>query len=151
MALAQKNKERSNFNDEYKNRKMQEQKLTGEKLNKLERQKLVYSMNLQGYTNQEIRKNLNVSLSTIEKDLHEIRLKAKEWFIEVSSSGLAKSLIDAVFQIDFVQKELWKLYREETKQPIKIKLLVSIVNSSIKKKELFWTSDLRPSWIGLGK
>jgi len=39
MALAQKNKDEPYSKDEHKNRKMQEQKLTGEKLNKLERQK----------------------------------------------------------------------------------------------------------------
>jgi len=149
--ISSEKKEEPYFKDERENRKMQEQKLTDEKLNKLERQKLVYTMNLQGYPNQEIAEKLNVSLSTIEKDLHEIRSQAKEWFIKVSSSGIAKSLIDAVLQIDFVQKELWKLYREETKQPIKIKLLGSIVNSSIKKKELFWVSGANPANHDLGR
>lgn len=134
----------------YENRKNQAQKDTVEKLNKIERQKLVYIMDLQGYQNKEISDTLGVSLSTVEKDLHEIKTDARNWFKEVSKSGLSKSLIDAVLQIDFVQKELWRLYREETKQDSKIKLLDSIVNSSIKKKSLYWTSGQKPSWHDLG-
>lgn len=136
--------------EEPENRKNHAQNITVEKLNKIGRQKLVYTMDLQGYQNKEISDALGVSLSTVEKDLCEIRIDARNWFKEVSKSGLSKSLIDAVLQIDFVQKELWRLYREETKQDSKIKLLDSIVNSSIKKKALYWTSGQKPSWHDLG-
>ena len=132
------------------NRKTHSQKNTVEKLNKTERQKLVYTMDLQSYQNKEIADTLNVSLSTIEKDLHEIKTDARNWFKEISKSGMAKSLIDAVLQIDFVQKELWQLYRNETKKEIKIKLLDAIVNSSLKKKGLYWTSGQKASWFDLG-
>lgn len=132
------------------NRKTHAQNLTVEKLSKIERQKQIYTMNLQGFQNKEISEHLDVSLSTVEKDLHEIRTESKDWFKEVSKSGLSKSLIDAVLQIDIIQKELWKLYRKETKQQLKIKLLETIVNSSLKKKALFWTSGQKPSWFDLG-
>lgn len=134
----------------YENRKIQEQINKVEKLNKLERQKQVYVMDLQGYQNQEIADKLNISLSTVEKDLHEIREQSKEWFKQVSDSGLLKSLVDGVFQIDYAQKELWKLFREETKSNEKIKLLDSIINASLKKKEIFWASSQKPSSFQYG-
>ena len=134
----------------HENHKTQAQKFTVEKLTKLERQKQVYTLDLQGYQNKEIAEKLNCSLSTVEKDLQDIKKNASEWFREASKSGLAKSLVDAVLQIDFVQKELWKLYQEETQKQIKIKLLESIVSSSLRKKELFWTSGQKPSWHNLG-
>lgn len=134
----------------YENRKILEQNLKVEKLNKLERQKQVYVFDLQGYQNQEIADKLKISLSTVEKDLHEIREKSKEWFKEVSESGLLKSLVDGVFQIDFAQKELWTLYRNETKNPEKIKVLNSIIDASLKKKEIFWASSQKPSNHGFG-
>ena len=70
--------------------------------------------------------------------------------ILTSESGMAKSLIDAMLQIDFVQKELWQLYRVETKKESKIKLLESIVNSSLKKKSLYWPAGMKPSRNSMG-
>jgi len=134
----------------YENRKDEEQKLTGDKLNKLERQKQTYLLDLQGFQNKEISEKLHVSLSTIEKDLNDIREESKEWFKKISKSGLAKSLVDAVLQIDYAQKELWNLYREESQKQIKIKILNLIIDSSLKKKGLFWNSNQKPSFHGLG-
>ena len=64
----------------FENRKNHEQKLTVEKTNKLERQKQAYTYRLQGHKNEEIANKLNVSLSTIEKDIHEIKEKSLDWF-----------------------------------------------------------------------
>ena len=119
------------------NRKIQEQKLTGEKISKLDRQKQVYVMELQGFKNKEIADKIGVSESTIEKDLHEIRENAESWFMDISKNGLDKSMVDALFQTDLVQKELWLLYRGESKNVEKIKILNSIVSNSVKEKELF--------------
>lgn len=51
------------------------------------RRKLVHSLDLQGFTNQEIAEQVNVSLSTIEKDLSEMRQNIREWFSEIDSSN----------------------------------------------------------------
>jgi len=134
----------------HENRKIQEQKITEEKLSKLERQKQAYTLHLQGYQNNETAEKLNVSLSTIEKDLHEIREDAGNWFKEISKSGLGKSLVDAFLQIDEAQKELWRLYRTG-KDESKPKILDEIINASVKKKELFWASSQKPSWCGFGE
>jgi len=134
----------------YKNRKIQEQKITEEKFSKLERQKQAYTLHLQGYQNNEIAEKLSVSLSTIEKDLHEIREDARNWFKEISKNGLGRSLVDAFLQIDESQKELWRLYRTG-KDEAKPKILNEIVNASVKKKELFWASGQKPSWLGFGE
>jgi len=138
------------ISSKYENRKDEEQKFTGDKLDKLERQKQTYLLDLQGFQNKEISEKLHVSLSTIEKDLNDIREESKEWFKKISKSGLAKSLVDAVLQIDYAQKELWSLYREETQKQIKIKILNLIIDSSLKKKGLFWNSNQKPSFHGLG-
>lgn len=134
----------------YENRKNHEEKITVEKLEKFERQKQVYLQDLQGYKNKEIAETMGVSLSTIEKDLHEIRQQAKTWFLELTKSGLAKSLADAVSQIDLVQKELWKLYRVSGINVTKTKILNSIADNSVKKKELFWAKQ-EPYYHGFGK
>lgn len=47
-------------------------------------------MDLQGSSNQEIANHLSVSLSTIEKDLHEIRQQARDWFKEISPSKITR-------------------------------------------------------------
>jgi len=130
-----------------KNRKTHEQEFT---VNRPERQKLVYTYRLQGHKNEEIADKLNVSLSTIEKDIHEIKEKSLDWFKLLIKNGMAQSLVDAVFQIDEVQKELWAKYRQSENTDHQLKILNSIVNSSIKKKELFWVGDDKPSWHDLG-
>ena len=135
----------------YENRKNQEQNFTGEKLSHLERQKQVYLMHLQGYKNQEISNVLHVSISTVEKDLHEIREEAKSWFMEISKSGMAKSLIDSFLQIDEAQKELWKIYRASSVNSNKIKILNSITDMALKKKAIFWGTKQDPYYHGYGK
>lgn len=55
-------------------------------------------------------------------------------------NGMAKSLSDASVQIDEVQKELWEIYRNSYDENRRIKILNSIANLTIKKKELFMTT-----------
>lgn len=124
----------------YENRKEHEEKITAEKKTKLERQKQVYLLNLQGFKNQEIADNLQVSLSTIEKDLHEIREQSKSWFIEMTKNGMGKSFVDAYFQLSLVERELWSMFRQTIQQQLKIKLLSEIADTAFKKKDLFWAN-----------
>ncbi len=125
----------------HKNRKNNEQKFTVEKISVSSRRKLVHSLDLQGFSNHEIAKQLNVSLSTVEKDLSEMRQSIREWFSELGSEERYLAFIDAVINIDNVQKQLWKMAREEKNQKEKIKLLGQIIDNAVKKAELFKTSD----------
>lgn len=130
-------------NDDKKsqNRKNHEEKITVKKLSQFERQKIVYSLDLQGFSNKGISEKLEVSLSTVEKDLHEIKEKAQDWFLSLTWHGMAKSLAAASVQLDEVQKELWRIYRNTDDENMRIKTLNSIANLTMKKKELFWTGQ----------
>jgi len=120
-----------------KNRKEQEQKVTvlTDKID--ERRYKVYLLNLQGFSNKEIAENLGTSLSTIEKDLHHMRYFSVKWYKEVMDSDRTKSFLDSCNQIDFVQTELWKMYRSEKDVIAKKRILDSIVSNSIKKNKGF--------------
>jgi len=120
-----------------KNRKEQEQKVTGLKDKIDERRYQVYLMNLQGFSNNEIADKLDASLSTIEKDLHYMRYFCIKWYKEVLDGERSKSFLDSYNQIDIVQAELWKMFRKETDVNAKKRILDSIVTNSIKKKKGF--------------
>jgi len=117
------------------NRKNYEQKITAkEKIE--ERRKMVYVLDLQGYSNQEIAKNLCVSLSTIEKDLYYMKYYCLKWSKDLLGASRKKPLLDSFNQIGIVQKELWNMYREEKSVHLKKRILDSIVSNSIKKDKL---------------
>jgi len=120
-----------------KNRKEQEQKITGLKDKIDERRYQVYLMDLQGFSNNEIADKLGASQSTIEKDLHHMRYFCIKWYKEILDGGRGKSFLDSNNQIDIVQDELWKLYRKETNVNAKKRILDSIVTNSIKKEKGF--------------
>lgn len=125
----------------HKNRKNNEQKFTVEKMSVSTRRKLVHSLDLQGFSNQEIAKQANVSLSTVEKDLNEMRQNIREWFSEIGSEERYLAFVDAVIHIDNAQKQLWKMVREEKDQKEKSRLLGQITDNAVKKAGLFKTSD----------
>ncbi len=124
-----------------KNRKNNEQKVTVGKMNVSARCKLIHSLDLQGFSNQEIAKQVNVSVSTVEKDLSEMRQNIRGWFSELGSEERYLAFVDAVINIDTVQTQLWKMVREEKDQKEKVKILEQITNNAIKKAGLFKTSD----------
>ena len=68
-----------------KNRKNSEQKITVGKMSVSARCKLVHSLDLQGFSNHEIAKQVSVSVSTVEKDLSEMRQNIRGWFSELGS------------------------------------------------------------------
>ena len=59
----------------------------------------------------------------MEKDLSEMRQNIREWFSEIGSEERYLAFVDAVIHIDMVQKQLWKIVREEKDQKYKVKLL----------------------------
>jgi len=138
------------------NRKNQEQKLTVKKKPIEERRKKVYLLDLQGFSNQEISEQLDVSLSTIEKDLNFMRYYCLKWSDEVRVMSHSTPTSESCYEIEIVQKELWKMYRSEKDQSQKKKILDSIVSNSIKKSSMFegrswWSRDEENEMIELEK
>ena len=122
------------------NRKDDEQKITA-KLSISERRKLVHTLDLQGFTNQEIADQVGVSLSSVEKDLHEARQSVRDWFSQLGSEERYLAFVDAILHIDAVQKQLWKMTREEKDPNEKAKLFEQITENAVKKAGLFKTSQ----------
>ena len=122
------------------NRKDDEQKITV-KLNISDRRKLVHTLDLQGYSNQEIADQVGVSRSSVEKDLCETRQNIREWFSQLGSEDRYLAFVDAVLHIDAVQKQLWKMTRDEKNPKEKAKLFEQITDNAEKKAGLFKTSQ----------
>ena len=117
-------------------RKNQEQKITALKDRIEDRRRRVYQFDLQGFSNDEIANKLDVSLSTIEKDLHYMRYYCLKWSKEMLEIDYAKPLVDSTNQIEIVQKELWGLFRDEEDGIKKKKILDSIIIAAEKKVNL---------------
>jgi len=124
-------------NNSQENRKNYEQKITGLKDKIEKRRRNVYILDLQGYGNQEIADMLNVSISTIEKDLHFMKYYCLKWSGELIRMGRGIPFGDAFNQLDLVQKELWNMYRAEKSTSTKKRILDSIAANSVKKGNLF--------------
>lgn len=116
-----------------KNRKNHEQNFTGTKERIEERRKKVYALDLQGFSNNEIAQELGVSPSTVEKDLKNMRFSCLKWSKDMIKTECAKPLLDSISEIDIIQKELWKMYREESDKNAKRKILEMIASNSTKK------------------
>ena len=117
------------------NRKNDEENFTGTKSAIEKRREMVYRLNLQGFSNTEIAKEINASLSTVEKDLHYMKYYCIKWAKDILEIGQKKPLIDICSQIDLAQGELWKMYRAEKDVNTKKRLLDTIVSNSIKKQK----------------
>ncbi len=85
------------------NRKDSEQNFTVE-----DRQIEAYKMDIQGYKNKEIAKKLDVSISTIEKDLKKFKDEITFKLRKMENRGLNRALYDAILQINLVRDELWQ-------------------------------------------
>ena len=96
----------------------------------------MYQLSLQGYSNNEISKELQVSLSTIEKDLHYMCWHCLKWTQDIVASNAKKPMFDSYTRIEIAQKELWGSYRAEKEPKTKRQILNSIVTNSIKQDKL---------------
>ncbi len=141
----------------YETRKKDEEKITGkkEKSRKVqekikddqkkstdtqqrieERQNEVYLLRLRGLTNKQIAEKLNVSLSTVEKDLHEVKTNVVKTFKVFQDAGVLEAFQDACGQIDMVQRELWNLY-DSTHIENKLKILNTLRENAASKLEIY--------------
>jgi len=119
-----------------KNRKIYAQKFTALKEKIEERRKKVSFLDSQGYSNEEIAKKLEVSLSTIEKDLNHMKYYYLKWSQEMLQLDYMKPYLEAKAQLDYIQKELWIMYRKEENEVVKRQILNSITSVATKKMNI---------------
>ena len=124
--------------------KTEEEKAKSTKEKIKSRQHEVHVLHLRSFNNKEIAEKLGVSLSTVEKDLHEIRHDIKCWLDDFRSEGVYCSFRDSFEQLGQIQEELWRKYREEKDPKMQIKIFDSLadkitkLNYIIKERKNLW-------------
>ena len=121
-------------------RKDSEQNFTVE-----DRQIEAYKMDIQGYKNMEIAKKLDVSISTIEKDLKKFKGEITSKLRKMENRGLNRALYDAILQFNLVRDELWQTFSQEKDSLRKQKLLDSITTNAVAKFEMIKNAPQIPS------
>lgn len=101
------------------------------------RRKSVNKLRVQGYTNQEIAKKLDCSLSTVEKINQHIRTFAKKWYDNESISDFCESLSDSIVLCDYFIEDLQILYQECDDIESKLKISTKISEFEEKKVSLY--------------
>ena len=101
------------------------------------RRKRVNELRLRGYTNDEIRKKTGFSLSTIEKDLHEIRKLEKTWFEKESINDFCSSLHNSIILWDNAIEHLQILQYEYEDLDSKLQILSKISDFEERKMQLY--------------
>jgi len=97
----------------------------------------VNRLRIRGYTNVEISEKIECSLSTVEKDLHDIREKSKQWYESESIIDFCQSLHDSIILCDNTIEDLQILYSEYDDLESKIKILETISNYEERKTKLY--------------
>lgn len=101
------------------------------------RRKRVNQLRLRGYTNQQIADKIGCNLSTVEKDLQDIRQNARKWFEEDTITEYCQSINDGIILCDNVIEDLQILYIDEVDTGKKLQILSLISTYEIKKTELY--------------
>lgn len=97
----------------------------------------VNRLRLQGYINEEISQKVGCSLSTIEKDLHDIRERSKQWYENESINDFCQSLHDSIIILDNAIVDLQILYKEHDDLSSKLEILSKISEFEERKMQLF--------------
>lgn len=97
----------------------------------------VNRLRIRGYSNEEISKKIGCCLSTIEKDLQDIRERTKEWYEKESIVDFCQSLQDSIILCDNTIEDLQILYLECDDLESKIKILTTIAGFETRKTELY--------------
>jgi len=127
------------------NRKNQEEKITvKEKIE--ERRQNVYTLDLKGYSNEEIAEKQKVSPSTVEKDLQFVRNNWQERLMQLDMKGYSQARLDALEHKTMVIHELWQLSEKEENPKVKLNILMSISQIASDLKELMQN---KPDLLGV--
>lgn len=94
-------------------------------------------LRIQGYSNEKIAEKLGCSISTVEKDLYEIRECSRKWYDEESVTDFCQSLQDSIILCDNAIEELQIHYSEAIDLSSKILILKSILEFEHRKTELY--------------
>ena len=97
----------------------------------------VNRLRIRGYLNEEISQKIGCSLSTVEKDLQDIRERSKQWYENESIKDFCQSLYDSIILCDNTIEDLQVLYQECDDLDSKLQILNSISDFEERKIKLF--------------
>lgn len=108
----------------------------------------VNRLKIAGCTNEEIAEKIGSSISTVEKDLQEIRELSVKWYEHESIYDFCESLYDSIILCDIAIKDLQILYSECTDLQSKLQILSMISNFEERKIELYSKTKAVKTFLG---
>lgn len=97
----------------------------------------VNRLRIRGYSNEQISQKIGCSISTIEKDLQDIRERSMRWYEKDSIMDFCQSLNDAIILCDNAIEDLQILYQECDDVNSKLVILSKISEFEERKTELY--------------
>jgi len=94
------------------------------------RQEKVWSLHLQGFTQFEIAKKLEVDPKTISRDFNQIKIQSAEWMEALPRGEIQMHFKEKCDIIKKITRELWKLNEDENDPKLKLKILNSIADKT---------------------
>lgn len=106
-------------------------------------------LRIRGYSDEAIADKIGCSLSTVEKDLQDIRERSKQWYERESIIDFCQSLNDSIILCDNAIEDLEILYSEYGDLDSKIKILNTISDFEERKIKLYnKTKSVQKYWRG---
>jgi len=106
------------------------------------RQNKVWSLFLQGYSQERIAEKLEVSLKTISRDFQELKTKSIEWMDALPEGEIQLCHRKNLETIQKVIQELWNLYENTKDEAKKQSLLNQIAEKSKLHSEMMTRNNL---------
>lgn len=97
----------------------------------------VNRLRIRGYSNEDIAIKIGCSLSTVEKDLQDVRERSRKWYENESIIDFCQSLHDSIILCDNVIEDLQILYQECDNVSLKLDVLSKISEFEVKKTTLY--------------
>jgi IS30 family transposase len=97
----------------------------------------VNRLRISGYSNEDIAGKIGCSLSTVEKDLQDIRGRSRKWYESESIIDFCQSLQDSVILCDNAIEDLQVLYHESDNIKSKLEILSKILEFEERKTHFF--------------
>ncbi len=101
------------------------------------RRSRINRLRIRGYTNEAIAHEIGSSISTVEKDLKDIRKQSKQWYEKESITDFCKSLYDSIILCDNAIEDLQILYSECDDLDSKIQILNTMSDFEERKTDLY--------------
>jgi len=107
----------------------------------------VNRLRIRGCLNEEISQKIGCSLSTVEKDLQDIRKRSKQWYENESIIDFCQSLHDSIILCDNAIEDLQILYKEYDDLKSKLEILKTISDFEERKTELYMKTQSVESFL----